>query len=379
MIQLCDKSDCTGCEACKSICPKNAITMVPEGNLLAEIPIIDTNLCIECHACERVCPVLHPLQLSDVNTAYAAIAKNAETNKTATSGGIATEISRKILNSGGVVYGAVCENGIIHHKRCSSLDDLDLLKGSKYTKSYIENSYVDARADLMNNIEVAFFGTPCQIAGLKSFLRKDYDNLITIDLICHGTPSQTLLDRHILDITKCQNITDIKKIVFREDNFHFRLYDKSGIRIYDNNPWKDPFKDAYYTAFIIGECSFRDSCYKCRYATPHRVSDLTIGDFWGLDNNVKFSRKPTGVSVVLPITQKGKRMLNSIEESLEIHERPAQEAINGNAQLRNHSNLSILGKTFRKLVSKGFSLKCALNLAYLPILPLYKLKAMLKK
>lgn len=376
MIQLCNKSDCTGCEACKSICKKNAITMKPVGTLLTELPIIDSDLCEECHACEKVCPVLHPMHLSEIKSAYASISKNPETNKTATSGGVATEISRKIIEEGGSVYGAISKDGRVFHKRCISIDDLNLLKGSKYTKSDVKDTFKEVKLDLHAGHKVAFFGTPCQIAGLKSFLRKDYDDLVTIDLICHGTPSQTLLHNHIMNVAKGWNID---KIVFREDGFHFRLYDGNGSKIYDNNVWKKPFEDAYYTAFCIGACSFRESCYKCQFATSSRISDITIGDFWGLDPYVKFSRSPSGISVVLPITNKGEQLIKSIEENIELLARPIAEAVNGNTQLRHPSKLSAMGRIFRLFFNHGFSLKASLTIAYLPVIPLYYIKRVIKK
>lgn len=375
-IKLCAPSDCTGCEACRTICPTKSITMSPIGSVLTEIPEINQQTCIQCHACERVCPVLHPMELKQPDKATAAIAKDAAINSSSTSGGIAAVISKWFIENGGVVYGAVSVGRDVFHKRCVSKDDLDLLRGSKYVKSALRNSYSEAKEDLRNDKKVVFFGTPCQIAGLKNFLKKDYDNLLTVDLICHGTPSQELLKRHIQTTVGDKKIT---KIAFRDEGFKMRFYDGERI-VYENNLWKQQFKDSYYSAFCIACATFRDSCYHCRYANPERVSDITIGDFWGLDKRVKFSRKPTGVSVILPVTEKGDRFINgNIKDYLEMYDRPLEEAVKGNAQLRGTSTLTHNAKLFRKLFQKGFSLKYALRMAYLPFFPIFYLKSKLNK
>lgn len=349
--------------------------MHPDGNLLTEIPHIDEKTCIKCHACENTCPVLQPLSLLLPRKSIAAIAKDPHVNNTSTSGGVAAVISEWCIERGGVVYGAVSEGRDVFHKRCSTFNDIKALRGSKYVKSYLKDSYSEARKDLKDKYNVIFFGTPCQIAGLKSFLKKDYENLVTVDLICHGTPSQELLKRHLKNIVGNQKVT---RISFREEGYKMRIYNEHEV-IYENNLWKQRFKDAYYSAFYIACSTFRDSCYHCKYAGSARVSDITIGDFWGLDKSVVFTRKPKGISVVLPVTEKGNGIINSLQDKLEMHERPLKEAIAGNSQLRSPSKLSFAAKLFRKLFSVGFSLKTALNIAYLPLLPLYFFKSKLSK
>ena len=373
-IQLCKHTECTGCEACRSLCPVGAINMQPVGNLLAEVPIINYDICIKCHACEKVCPVINPLTLNSSSSAIAAIAIDKQINETSTSGGIAAVISNWYIQNNGIVYGVVCEGRDIFHKRCVTKGEITKLKGSKYVKSYLRNTYKEVKEDLKNNKNVVFFGTPCQIAGLKNFLYKDYNNLLTVDLICHGNPSQKLLQQHINSIIGNKNID---RIVFREDGYHMRLYNNNEI-IYENNLWESPFNDSYYTAFYIACASFRDSCYHCRYANPSRVGDLTIGDFWGLNKKVKFSRTPNGISVILPNTEKGQNLLKTIDNQIETHIRPLKEAVDGNSQLRSPSTLSFRAKIFRKLFSMGVSLKTALRLAYLPTIPIYFLKSKLR-
>ena len=375
-IKLCATTDCTGCEACRTICPTKSILMTSAGSVMTETPEINEDTCIKCHACERVCPVLHPQDLKQPDKAIAAIAKDKDINYTSTSGGVAAVISKWFIENNGVVYGAVSEGRDVFHKRCVLSDDLVLLKGSKYVKSDLRNSYSEVRDDLNNGKNAVFFGTPCQIAGLKSFLKKDYDNLLTVDLICHGTPSQQLLKRHIHSIVGDRKIT---RIAFRDEGYKMRFYDGDRI-IYENNLWKEQFKDAYYSAFYIACASFRDSCYHCRYASPNRVSDITIGDFWGLDKEVKFSRNPTGISVILPVSNKGNKFLtDNIKGALEMFDRPLTEAVTGNAQLRRTSTLSRSAKLFRYLFAKGFSLTAALRLAYLPFLPIYFIKSIINK
>lgn len=376
MIKLCEPQDCTGCEACRSVCPVNAIMMSPQGSVLAEIPVIDSSKCIECHACERVCPVFHPIALSSIKAAYAGIAKEKNINDSSASGGASFLIGKEILQEGGVVYGAVNVGRYFFHKRIGDISELHFIQGSKYVKSYLRGSYKDVKKDLTAGRKVVFFGTPCQIAGLRSFLKKDYDLLITVDLICHGTPSQELLQRHIDNVLRSDEKID--KIKFRDKGYVLKFLHGNRV-LYENNVWKERFKDAYYSAFVIGSCSMRDSCYTCVYANPKRVSDITIGDFWGVDRNVKFSRNPSGISVILPITEKGDKIVSTIRQEMEIFERPISEAINGNSQLRHPSILSKQGRKFRKFFNKGYSLKKALYLAFSFSLPYHFLRNILKR
>ncbi len=212
------------------------------------------------------------------------------------------------------------------HIRVDNEKDLHLLQGSKYVHSYIEDTLKLVKNDLEQNRKVLFIGTPCQIAGLKKFLDKEYENLYTIDLVCHGVPPQKYLEEEI------KYLTD-KKV----DKISFRSQEGFVLELYNNNEViakKKKDESSYYYGFF-NSLYYRENCYECIYAKPERCSDITIGDFWGIDENAKLrDTQNKGLSVVLPITKKGQELFEMCKEKLEIEERPVQEAINGNTQLR---------------------------------------------
>lgn len=319
-----------------------------EGTLLHIFPVINQGICVECGACKQACPVENPIPKVLPLKTYAAWAKDSYEYETSTSGGVAAVLSRVIIKEGGVVYGcASLPNVDIHHIRITDEKDIDLLKGSKYVQSSINESYKSVKQDLLDGRQVLFTGTPCQIAGLKRFLRKDYSNLYLVDLICHGVPSLEYLKQHIKDVTHCEAY-DIDRISFREGNeMYLVVVKKNGEEVYRSNLWKERYKDAYFNAFIDGY-SYRPSCHTCQYAYSKRISDITIGDFWGLHDDLPLEHK-NGTSCVLVNTEKGLELISRITSQIHIFERELQEAVNGNDQLRAPKGTDWRIKLFLKL------------------------------
>lgn len=341
-IQICQKALCTGCSACVNICPQNCISMV-EGKLGHLYPYIDQTKCVDCRLCVQSCPMNKAVELKNPLTAYAGWHKNRDEYLSSTSGGAASALSQRIINKGGVVYGCASQKGIIiSHIRIDSLNDLLLLKGSKYVQSSINDCFRIIKNDLKSDKPVLFIGTPCQCAGLKSFLGRDYENLYIVDIICHGVPSQYLLRKHTNKISYGLGVN----VSFRKGNdMGLRVFDKNNKLIYYSNIWHERYKDSYYNTFIDGY-TYRDSCYQCKFARPERCSDITIGDFWGLGKDLKYD-SINGCSCILPITQKGLALLNDVP--LELHERSVLEAVNGNGQLQHPQKLTNRIKVFRKI------------------------------
>ena len=259
------------------------------------------------------------------------------------SGGAATLLSRSIIHQGGVVYG--CDGNDIrnvHHTRISTLEEVELLKGSKYVQSAINDVYRLVREDLRYGIKVLFIGTPCQIAGLYGFLKyKVYENLFTADLVCHGVPSQQMLNDNIDLYTAIKG--DECKVRFR-DKVRIELNTKRNAiyRItygwfFQNQPYVEELlfrsykKDPYMLGFISG-LTFRPNCYECRYASVARVADVTLSDYWGLADNAGFE-KGKGVSNILVNTLQGQNLWNQVKKDAKYKERPLMEAIRGNGQL----------------------------------------------
>ncbi len=345
---ICEKDKCTGCFACYNVCPKGAIEM-KEDEFGYIYPEIIESKCINCGLCKKTCPVLNKVDLKEPLKCLAIRTTNNEILSKSSSGGIATIVSKKIIESNGIVYGArFIDNCEINHVRMDSVNQLYNAQGSKYVHSYIKDTFKNIRKDLNNNLTVLFIGTPCQIAGLKKFLIKDYSNLYTIDIICHGVPSQKFLKNEVLRINK--NLK-IDRVNFRDKQFspfHFSLV-KNGKTFYYEDWHRSPY---FYT--FMKSYTYRDNCYSCRYATSKRCSDMTIGDFWGISKESKFyETRNKGLSVALPTSDKGMYLLKIIDSEVEYEERPILEAINGNDQLQGPCSKNKLQIKFKKMYLKN--------------------------
>ena len=340
-IQTQDPSDCCGCRACEQICQHQALHF-EEDNEGFFYPVFDATLCIDCGLCDKVCPLMSPekAQYENVGDAYAVQYLKQDDLKTSSSGGGFIAIAKYVLSKGGVVYGATYQNGpIVAHERVDNLYDLEKLKGSKYVQSNTRNSYSLVKKDLKEGYLVYFTGTPCQIAGLKLFLRKEYKNLITSDLICHGTPSPKIFQNTVSHIEKQLN-ADFKDYSFRDKKIRgwscsssSSLYKlrASGKDIYLNYS-KD--MEAYFKAFILGHL-MRMNCYKCPFANNHRCGDITLADYWGVRKKMPdFPNIYKGVSLLITNSEKGKLLMSELNKSFYIRPISMEDAIETNPNLK---------------------------------------------
>ncbi len=350
---ICPDNECTGCMACVNVCAHSAIIKVTD-ELGFAFPRIDTEKCKECGLCYKVCPQLTLQKLYNPKDCFAAAIADKTEILACSSGGLCTAFSRHIIRQGGIVVGCSgTRMDNVKHVIVSSEEHLKELSGSKYVQSQITDTlYREIRKELQDQRRVLFIGTGCQVAALKSFLGKTYENLLTIDLICHGVPSQKMLNENIgmygdIDIS---TVKFRKKIVQQEGSHAIRFgwyySDKMGKSFY--TPWH---KDSYLSSFMSG-INFRRCCYSCKYAQPQRVGDVTLGDFWGLGSdsqlNVKF-----GVSLLLVNSKKGLSLIDSIKDSLIMEKRPLQEAVVGNAQLQHPTKLPHSRQKFERLYTKN--------------------------
>ena len=362
MEQICNPDCCTGCSACLNICSSDAIHM-EEDCLGVEHPVIDPAKCIDCGACAKVCPVhavpsfRHPL------SCYAAYVGNRLTpdRRLCASGGIATAFSRYVIKErGGVVYGTRWDNDfnplIV---RVDKLEDLEFLKGSKYVQSIVGLSYRQIRSDLKSGRDVLFIGTPCQVAGLCNFLRRPYENLWTVDLICHGV-SPTSYFRDEMEYLKAKRsfarITDIRYRGNDRQNFRLSVWNDNKL-LYSRQCYSQP----YFSGFLKA-ISLRENCYSCAYAQPARISDLTIGDFIGLGKDTPFSfpwRERGNASVVIVNTERAIDFYKSVQVSvpeLVSIEREYSEAVKYGPSLRAPFPHHPLTVRFRSLyLEKGWA------------------------
>lgn len=343
------ESNCAGCYACVNICPKDAIGII-EKNAETYEAMIDGSKCINCRLCERVCPSMNVIELKKADFCYASWSKYDKDLKESSSGGVAAVLSRAILMDSGVVYGSVSEKRKVFHKRVDSLAKSDELRGSKYVNSSIGLSYRSVKQDLISNKQVLFIGTPCQVAGLKSFLGKEYANLLTVDLICHGTPLFEYLADYINTILPDRQRGVWDKVSFRR-NDKFELSIMADEKVLYN---RDASRDAYFSAFLSGMI-FQKSCYSCKFAVPERVGDVTIGDFWGLDRK-KIPHDYSGkVSVVLPNTPKGENVLANLSDELTMVKLPFEDALHPDQGNLLHPSIPHIdrAKFLRLLPKKG--------------------------
>lgn len=341
MEQICNTDLCTGCSACMNACPKDAITMTEQGTYGNIFPTIDQDKCIDCGLCTKICPVNKPVTLNLPIKAFAAISKEKDDLMSSSSGAASSVMASHILANRGCVYGCVQESySDISHRRIDNLDEAYKIKGSKYVQSNIGYTFKEVKKDLCEGKKVMFSGTPCQIAGLRNYLRKDYDNLYLIDLVCHGVPSQKLLREDVESTLVKHNLQEKEvKVLFRKKiGGKAKLGMEYGLFFYDNSgkeialPREDVafLYNKYITAFMSGVI-FRENCFSCPYAQPNRNSDITIADFWG----IKETTIPTsnGVSLLLANTIKGLSLIEEISDRCQIEERSVEEAIAGNGQL----------------------------------------------
>lgn len=337
-IELCDITKCTQCYACVNACPKSCVSMQEAADGFT-LPIIDREKCVECGACMKACHRLtEKVQYRTPKKTYACWTKNELDRRRSSSGGAFSILARKILNEGGIVYGAsMCEDLKVRHIGVESTDDIIRLQGSKYLQSYLGNTYKEVRAHLRDGRKVLFTGTPCQVGGLLTFLHREYDNLYTCDVVCHGVPSQKAFDIYIDKIGiqgKCKN-------------FNFRFTEGWGFQLSrqlesltkdgDSNKKIISPKNAYYLRAFTKGLMFSEACYSCAYAQPERASDVTLADYWGLGVMKPFNH-PThkGVSLLLVNSDKALELLNECPD-LFFEERPLEEAIVGNHNLSHTS------------------------------------------
>lgn len=324
--------------ACIDICPKKCITV--KKNKLGHIfPLIIREKCIDCGRCLKVCPSENKSNFLQPLSVYAAWRKNENARIESSSGGLASILSENIIKANGVVYGcAFLPKFTFKHIRCTSLTQLQSLKGSKYVQSDMRGIYTQIEHDLKENKKVLFIGTPCQVAGIKFFFHNKQKNLYTIDLICHGVPSVNILKESLPHRLWKHNFN---KIEFRTcTKFHFSV--KNNIStVFDRPLHKDLFLKGFFSALF-----YRSSCYSCQYARTQRIGDITLGDFWGINANEIETNIEKGVSLCMVNTLKGKDLLNSIHNYIERVSRPIEEAVAGNKQLQYPTPRSLRTKYF---------------------------------
>ena len=350
MIEVIEKSKCCGCSACMQICPKQCISMErdEEGFFY---PQVNQSACIDCGLCANICHELHPFEKQKPLQVYAAINKNNDIRIKSSSGGIFSHLAENVISRyNGVVFGAKFDANwqvIIDYSETTEV--LELFRGSKYVQAQVGTSYVDTERFLKEGRIVLFSGTPCQIAGLHHFLRRKYDNLLTVDVVCHGVPSPKVWDRYLSEITDNLKNT-IQRIEFRDKENGWKRYSlaidyvKQGEYVHESSWHKT---NSYMQAFLKN-LILRPSCYACKAKYGRSGSDITIADFWGIQQINPGMDDDKGTGLVMINTEKGAKMIDFSQ--ILFHEEKYDDALQYNPAIEKsvvaHPNRNLF---FRKL------------------------------
>ena len=318
---LCHSTSCTGCTACASVCPKNCITMEADADGFS-YPVVDEAACVGCGLCERACPVLTEAQYKHTPTAYAARSLDTAMRLESSSGGVFTELARQILARGGAVFGAAYDVDFrVVHICAGDEAQLARLRGAKYAQSDLTGIFPEVKARLVRGQQVLFSGTPCQVAGLLGFLGRYYENLITVDFVCHSVPSPMAWAEYVKSLGDVTTVNlRAKDTGWSRYRYCHRFEDRSGaVRTIPNG-------ESLYMKLFVGDYINRRSCSECHFKGYARGSDLTIGDFWGIWDIAPDLDDNMGTSVVLVQSERGRILWDAVCPSLDIREVTLEEA-----------------------------------------------------
>jgi len=350
------KEDCCGCSACYSVCAMQAITMKPDEEGFF-YPKIDQIHCVDCGRCTEICPVTHKDNYKKSGTPhfYVARHKSQEVLWQSTSGGAFTAISDAILRQDGVIYGADYDEGFhVLHQRAKTPEQRDRMRISKYVQSDMGDTYAHINADLQEGLIVLFTGTPCQAAGLRGFMGNSplMDRLYICDLICHSIPSPLIWEEYkqLLERENCGKLVSVQ-FRSKRDGWSRANSNKGFLFITDKSP-EIREDDRFYQLFFKVGAITRPSCSQCRFTDIHRVSDLTIADYFGIEKYSPEWFDPLGVSLILVNSPKGADLFDQCRQELLVEERPKEESLNEQKRLREPTqipeNRSLFWEDYRR-------------------------------
>lgn len=387
MIHITDKEKCCGCNACVQSCPKHCISM-REDNEGFLYPVVDRSLCVDCGLCEQVCPELHPEEPGKPLQILAARNRNEEQRLRSSSGGLFVLLAEQTIRQGGVVFGArFDENWEVEHGYAETLEDIEPFMRSKYLQSRIGENFKKAEQFLKQGRKVLFVGTSCQIAGMRRYLRKDYDNLLTVDFICHGVPSPGVWRRYLEELREksarsaaagrntvlnasLKSMPAITGINFREKQLGGYGWKKYGFVVRAKSPSKGDrnsvlsstifYEDAFMRAFLRNFI-LRPSCYNCPAKNGRSGSDLTIADFWGIDATHPEFDDDKGTGVIFVNSAKGETIVAAID--IDCMEVSYDEAVRSNPSYYKAVGIPVGRMKFWQGYYKGMSVSEAERLA----------------
>ncbi len=320
MISIKDKIQCCGCASCSNACPRSCITleMDEEGFYY---PSVETSSCINCGICEKVCPMIHPIDVHDQapRTAYIARNKNSEVLFNSSSGGFFLGLCKYVISLQGVVYGVGYDHDFnVCHLRAESIEDCRQFMGSKYVQSRIGRIYQSVKEDLDDGRVVCFSGTPCQVQGLVTFLnRRRYENLILVDIICHGVGSEAVWNGY-LQYEKKRNKGELRDVSFRSKQYGYQNFTMK-LSFDHKTTYTTSRADRYLRAFTTN-LILRPSCYECRFKSVFHISDLTVFDGWDAHSIIGKKDDNKGYTDVFVQSEKGLEIISKLHTYLELYE-----------------------------------------------------------
>lgn len=341
MPELANRLECTGCTACASVCPNQCIRMAEDTEGF-QYPAIDSSRCVECLLCVQSCPICSPLSVPvQENMAYAAYTKNDNIRKDSSSGGIFSEIALVILNQGGVVFGAAYNDQYdVYHVCIETADQLYKLRGAKYAQSSLQGVYSKVKEYLKQKRRVLFSGTPCQIAGLKTFLKSKDELLFCIDFVCHGVPSPKVWKAYIKYRSLLDNNGKLPiSINMRSKKSGWSFYKYSNVFYYNQKEWSSLSSQSLYMKIFVGDYINRLSCSNCQMKGYDRVSDITLGDFWGIWDIEPDMDDDKGTSLMIVHSCNAKKMLECLSDKIVLKQVTLEQTSKQNQSMLKSSTL----------------------------------------
>ena len=340
-----NKYQCCGCNACEMVCGKKAITMI-EDEYGFRFPQIDTEKCVGCGSCQKVCCINNDVELCKPGTVYAASYKNKDISAKSASGGIFAALAKQVLTEGGIVFGsAYTKQFDVEVISIEKIEDLPRLQGSKYVQSSMNSSFLKIKSELQAGRTVLFCGVPCQVEALKRFLGRSYENLLLVDIVCHGVPSNRMLKDYLAFLADKKQI-EVQSIQFRTKTkgqnvygeIAYRQVSHTGEIAYRQEPLIS-YKSSYYKLFLNCQ-TFRDSCYHCKFAGTKRPGDISLCDYWGIEDEhpdfVKEVEKEglAGISAIMVNTNAGLAFFERLKQEFLLRESTVEQVAKHNPQLQ---------------------------------------------